>query len=121
MRIAQLAPLAESVPPKFYGGTERVVAWLVDELVELGLGCVQTHRSGAAVAANHCSRPMSSARIVNDRAKGSTASGYCGFGRAFRPSGGADGCNQAWFADDVHHPCEVIGENMQRHLSGDIP
>ncbi len=36
MRIAQLAPLAESVPPKFYGGTERVVAWLVDELVELG-------------------------------------------------------------------------------------
>ena len=36
MRIAQLAPLAESVPPKLYGGTERVVAWLVDELVELG-------------------------------------------------------------------------------------
>jgi glycosyltransferase involved in cell wall biosynthesis len=36
MRIAQLAPLAESVPPKLYGGTERVVAWLVDELVDLG-------------------------------------------------------------------------------------
>jgi glycosyltransferase involved in cell wall biosynthesis len=36
MRIAQIAPLAESVPPKRYGGTERVVAWLVDELVELG-------------------------------------------------------------------------------------
>ena len=36
MRIAQLAPLAESVPPKLYGGTERVIAWLVDELVELG-------------------------------------------------------------------------------------
>src|ERR1700748_2378437 len=36
MRIAQLAPLADSVPPKLYGGTERVVAWLVDELVELG-------------------------------------------------------------------------------------
>jgi glycosyltransferase involved in cell wall biosynthesis len=36
MRIAQLAPLAESVPPKLYGGTERVVAWLTDELVELG-------------------------------------------------------------------------------------
>lgn len=34
MRIAQLAPLAESVPPKLYGGTERVIAWLVDELVE---------------------------------------------------------------------------------------
>jgi glycosyltransferase involved in cell wall biosynthesis len=36
MRIAQVAPLAESVPPKLYGGTERVVAWLVEELVELG-------------------------------------------------------------------------------------
>ena len=36
MRIAQIAPLAESVPPKLYGGTERVVAWLVDELIELG-------------------------------------------------------------------------------------
>lgn len=36
MRIAQLAPLAESVPPRLYGGTERVIAWLVDELVKLG-------------------------------------------------------------------------------------
>ena len=36
MRIAQVAPLVESVPPKLYGGTERVVAWLVDELVNLG-------------------------------------------------------------------------------------
>src|SRR5437016_1657820 len=36
MRIAQIAPLVESVPPKLYGGTERVVAWLVEELVELG-------------------------------------------------------------------------------------
>jgi glycosyltransferase involved in cell wall biosynthesis len=36
MRIAQLAPLAESVPPKLYGGTERVVSWLTDELVALG-------------------------------------------------------------------------------------
>lgn len=36
MRIAQLAPLAESVPPKLYGGTERVIAWLVDELVDRG-------------------------------------------------------------------------------------
>ncbi len=36
MRIAQVAPLAESVPPKLYGGTERVIAWLIQELVELG-------------------------------------------------------------------------------------
>jgi glycosyltransferase involved in cell wall biosynthesis len=36
VRIAQVAPLAESVPPRLYGGTERVVAWLTDELIELG-------------------------------------------------------------------------------------
>lgn len=38
MRIVQLAPLAESVPPKLYGGTERVIAWLVDELVDRRTG-----------------------------------------------------------------------------------
>jgi glycosyltransferase involved in cell wall biosynthesis len=36
MKIAQLAPLAEAVPPKLYGGTERVVSWLTEELVALG-------------------------------------------------------------------------------------
>jgi len=36
MKIAQVAPLIEAVPPKFYGGTERVVAYLTDALVELG-------------------------------------------------------------------------------------
>ena len=36
MRIAQIAPLIESVPPEGYGGTERVVAYLTDALVALG-------------------------------------------------------------------------------------
>jgi glycosyltransferase involved in cell wall biosynthesis len=36
MRIAEIAPLYESVPPKLYGGTERVVSYLTEELVELG-------------------------------------------------------------------------------------
>ncbi|MFP4440994.1 MAG: glycosyltransferase family 4 protein [Chloroflexaceae bacterium] len=36
MRIAQVAPLHESVPPKLYGGTERVVSWLTEELVQRG-------------------------------------------------------------------------------------
>ena len=34
--VAQVAPLAESVPPKLYGGTERVVSWLTEELTDLG-------------------------------------------------------------------------------------
>src|SRR5262245_12175122 len=36
MRIAQIAPLTEAIPPKLYGGTERVVSWLTEELVSLG-------------------------------------------------------------------------------------
>src|ERR1700747_1776740 len=36
MRIAQVAPLYESVPPQLYGGTERVVSWLTEELVRQG-------------------------------------------------------------------------------------
>ena len=36
MRIAQVAPLVESVPPRLYGGTERIVSYLTEELVELG-------------------------------------------------------------------------------------
>jgi glycosyltransferase involved in cell wall biosynthesis len=36
MRIAQIAPLYESVPPRFYGGTERIVSYLTEELVRQG-------------------------------------------------------------------------------------
>src|SRR6202022_3210834 len=36
MRIAQIAPLHEAVPPKLYGGTERVVSYLTEALVDLG-------------------------------------------------------------------------------------
>ena len=36
MRIAQIAPLMESVPPRLYGGTERIVSYVTDELVRLG-------------------------------------------------------------------------------------
>jgi glycosyltransferase involved in cell wall biosynthesis len=36
VRIAQIAPLAEAVPPRLYGGTERVIWWLTEALVDLG-------------------------------------------------------------------------------------
>jgi hypothetical protein len=36
MKIAQIAPLIESVPPRLYGGTERIVSCLTEELVSLG-------------------------------------------------------------------------------------
>src|SRR5260370_41807935 len=36
MKIAQISPLFERVPPRKYGGTERVVSWLTEELVAQG-------------------------------------------------------------------------------------
>jgi glycosyltransferase involved in cell wall biosynthesis len=36
MKIAQIAPLFESVPPRLYGGTERIVSYLTEELVRMG-------------------------------------------------------------------------------------
>src|ERR1700719_1059914 len=36
MKVAQIAPLMESVPPRLYGGTDRIVSYLTDELVRLG-------------------------------------------------------------------------------------
>ena len=47
MRIAQIAPLIESVPPRFYGGTERVVSYLTEGLVTRG------HRAMAMSAEGH--------------------------------------------------------------------
>jgi glycosyltransferase involved in cell wall biosynthesis len=55
MKIAQIAPLIESVPPRFYGGTERVVSYLTEELVLLGHD-VTLFASGDS---------MTSARLIN--------------------------------------------------------
>ena len=38
MKIAQVAPLWESVPPVLYGGTERIVSFITEELVRQGHG-----------------------------------------------------------------------------------
>ena len=52
MRIAQIAPLYEAVPPKLYGGTERVVSFLTEELVALGHE-VTLFASGDSVTTAH--------------------------------------------------------------------
>jgi glycosyltransferase involved in cell wall biosynthesis len=52
MRIAQIAPLMEAVPPKLYGGTERIVAYLTDELVAMGHE-VSLFASGDSVTTAH--------------------------------------------------------------------
>ena len=52
MRIAQIAPLFESVPPKYYGGTERIVSYLTEELVRQGHD-VTLFASGDSVTKAH--------------------------------------------------------------------
>ena len=70
MRIAQVAPLYESVPPVLYGGTERVVAWLTDALVDMGhqVTLFASGGAGRTVAAKSAapalSRPVKSSRIA---------------------------------------------------------
>ena len=51
MRIALVAPLAEAVPPKLYGGTERVVSWLSEELVRQGNQVTLFASAGSETAA----------------------------------------------------------------------
>src|SRR5689334_8936094 len=52
MKIAQVAPLMESVPPRLYGGSERIVSYLTDELVRLGHE-VTLFASGDSVSSAH--------------------------------------------------------------------
>ena len=69
MRIAQVAPLYESVPPKYYGGTERVVSYLTEELVQQGHD-VTLFASGDSItsaqlaATTQCSSRRSERRVV---------------------------------------------------------
>ncbi|GBD37976.1 N-acetyl-alpha-D-glucosaminyl L-malate synthase [bacterium HR37] len=56
MKIAQVAPLFESVPPKYYGGTERVVSYLTEELVRQGHE-VTLFASGDSVTKAHLIAP----------------------------------------------------------------
>ena len=52
LRIALVAPLAEAVPPKLYGGTERVVSWLAEELIRQGHKVTLFASGGSRTAAN---------------------------------------------------------------------
>jgi hypothetical protein len=56
VKIAQIAPLIESVPPRLYGGTERIVSYLTEELVALGHDVTLFASGDSITAANlvHC-------------------------------------------------------------------
>ena len=59
MRIAQISPLTEAVPPKLYGGTERVISWLTEELVALDttLRCLRAEIPSQARSSSRCGPP----------------------------------------------------------------
>jgi hypothetical protein len=63
MRIAQIAPLFESVPPKLYGGTERVVSVLTEELVSRGHDVTLVASGDSATAASLASCSERSLRL----------------------------------------------------------
>jgi glycosyltransferase involved in cell wall biosynthesis len=66
MKIAQMAPLTESVPPKLYGGTERIVSYLTEELVRQGHE-VTLFASGDSVTAARLSTVIERALRLNTR------------------------------------------------------
>lgn len=73
MKIAQIAPLCEAVPPPLYGGTERIVAWLTDALVDLGhevtlFASADSHTRARLVPARDCAIRMDPAPLKSDLA-----------------------------------------------------
>jgi glycosyltransferase involved in cell wall biosynthesis len=73
MKIALIAPLYEAVPPKLYGGTERVVAHLCDALVELGhevtlFAAADAHTRASLVAVRDQSIRLDGATLKSDYA-----------------------------------------------------
>ncbi len=71
MRIAQIAPLSETVPPRLYGGTERVVAYLTDALTKLGCDVTLFASAGSSTEAELV--PMRDQAIRLDSAPRSSA------------------------------------------------
>jgi hypothetical protein len=69
MKIAKIAPLIESVPPRLYGGTERVVSYLTEELVTQGHEVTLFASGDSITAANLvpcCTRALRLVTAVSD-------------------------------------------------------
>jgi glycosyltransferase involved in cell wall biosynthesis len=67
MRIGLVAPLAEAVPPRLYGGTERVVSWLTEELVRQGHKVVLFASAGSKTTAELVACAPQSLRLAGIR------------------------------------------------------
>jgi glycosyltransferase involved in cell wall biosynthesis len=76
LKIAQVAPLYESVPPKCYGGTERVVSYLTEQLVAQGHD-VTLFASGDSVTRARLIAPCTRATRLDKRCRDSLAAHFC--------------------------------------------
>jgi glycosyltransferase involved in cell wall biosynthesis len=65
LKIAQVSPLFESVPPKLYGGTERIVSYLTEALVEMGHDVVLFASGDSVTRANLVPTHHSALRLIN--------------------------------------------------------
>ena len=106
MRIAQVAPLHESVPPKLYGGTERVVSCLTEELVARGHD-VTLYASGDSVTAARLVPCVPQALRLNPSCRDALAFHFLMFERVLR--------DRAQF-DIVHFHTDYLAYSLIRHL-----
>ena len=83
MRIAQVAPLFESVPPKLYGGTERVVSYLTETLVAHGHD-VTLYASGDSMTSARLEAPTSRALRLSETSRDPLAPHHVMFEQVIR-------------------------------------
>ena len=81
MKIAQVAPLRESVPPKRHGGTERIVSYLTEELVRLGHDVTLFAAGDSSTSASLYAACPSSIRSTIPSLVGSSTNSKCGDSR----------------------------------------
>ena len=120
MRIAQIAPLTESVPPRTYGGTERVVSFLTEELVAMGHDV--TLFDAAATVPYYASLGISHLYLspIQEARRGSTH-GYDGTdpARVDDERGGRDGL-RVLLAAARAHAMGIIVDIVPNHLSSSL-
>ena len=104
MRIAQVSPLYESVPPKAYGGTERVVSYLTEELVKLGHD-VTLFASGDSVTAARLVAPCKRALRMDPRVTDPLAHHYVMLEEVFEMAG---------FFDIIHFHIDYLHFPLSR-------
>jgi glycosyltransferase involved in cell wall biosynthesis len=121
MRIAQVAPLYESVPPKYYGGTERVVSYLTEELVRQGHGVTLFASGDSETSARLVAACQRSLRL-DKRYQGQMAHHFVMLERVFQRADEFDVIH--FHVDYLHFPLsrrEAITQVTTLHGRLDIP